>query len=499
MGKIRSFVLQNEEKIHRLLEILPGFFSWNLILFPYWGILVIPEIVAYFVLAFNIYWFYQSLQIALGSFVSHLRIRAAENYDWMKDFKTFPDWKKVHHIVVIPTYKEPLYILDDTIASIANQTFPKKQITLVLATEKKEDKTERKKKVEALKEKYGNLFKNFIVTVHELKGNEVAGKSSNERYAAIKAKKYLVDKKKLNIDYLLVTSCDADTIFPKKFFANISFKFLDDPKRYNRFWQGPIFYYNNIWELPALTRVPNTLGSIYQLSAISRKDRLINISTYTLSLKLLDEVGYWDADKIPEDWGIFFKAYYKKRGDLEVEPVYQPVHVNAPQSTSFFRTLKAQYEQYKRWAWGASDDPWIIKNYFLVPGVPFWDKTMRLVHVIWSHFMWPVNWFIITIGLTLPSLLNPRFARTALGYSVPKLSSAVLTVALIFLVIMLIFDNIYKPKRPEKVPLWRAILIPFEFVLMPVAGFFFTALPGIDAHTRLMLGKYIEYRVTEKV
>jgi len=30
-------------------------------------------------------------------------------------------------------------------------------------------------------------------------------------------------------------------------------------------------------------------------------------------------------------------------------------------------------------------------------------------------------------------------------------------------------------------------------------GFFFSALPGIDAHTRLMLGKYIEYRVTEKV
>jgi len=34
---------------------------------------------------------------------------------------------------------------------------------------------------------------------------------------------------------------------------------------------------------------------------------------------------------------------------------------------------------------------------------------------------------------------------------------------------------------------------------MPIAGFIFTALPGLDAHTRLMLGKYIEYKVTEKV
>lgn len=113
--------------------------------------------------------------------------------------------------------------------------------------------------------------------------------------------------------------------------------------------------------------------------------------------------------------------------------------------------------------------------------------------------MWPVNWFVITLGLTVPSLLNPRFARTALGYTVPKLSSFVLTIALAFLVIMLIFDYIYKPAKPKEYPLWRALLTPFEFVLMPIAGFFFTALPGLDAHTRLMLGKYIEYRVTEKV
>ena len=124
---------------------------------------------------------------------------------------------------------------------------------------------------------------------------------------------------------------------------------------------------------------------------------------------------------------------------------------------------------------------------------------MRLITVFWAHFMWPVNWFIITIGLTVPTLINPAFGRTTLGYTVPKLSSFLLTIALSFLVIMLIYDNIYKPKRPDKFPVWRAILMPLEFVLMPVAGFFFSALPGLDAHTRLMLGKYIEYRVTEKV
>ena len=113
--------------------------------------------------------------------------------------------------------------------------------------------------------------------------------------------------------------------------------------------------------------------------------------------------------------------------------------------------------------------------------------------------MWPVNWFIVTIGLTLPTLINPAFGRTALGYMVPKLSSIILTISLSFFFVLFFIDNVYKPKRPEGVSVWKQILMPFEFVLMPIAGFFFSALPGLDAHTRLMLGKYIEYKVTEKV
>jgi len=496
---MREFIIKHDKVIHRLLEILPGLVSWNIILFPYWGIFVIPTLVAYFVLIFNIYWFYQSLQIAITAIISHLRIQASIAYDWLGDLKTFPDWQKVRHVVIIPTYKEPVYILERTFNSLAEQTLPRKKLVVVLAMEKKEPKEDRAEKVKYLRAKFGQTFAHLFVTVHTLVPGEVVGKASNERHAALWVKEKLITKAKMDINYLVVTSCDADHKYHPQHFACLTFRFLDNPKRYNYFWQPAVMFYNNIWELPAITRVPNTLSSIWNLSLLPRKDRLINAQNYSLSFKLLDEVGYWDPDKIPEDWGIFFKAYYKKRGGVEVEPIYLPLHADAPQSTSFFKTLKNQYEQYKRWAWGVSDDPWIIKNYLLTPGVPFWDKTMRLMFAIWAHFMWPVNWFIITIGLTIPSLLNPAFARTALGYTVPRLSSFVLTVALLFLLVMIIIDNIYKPKRPKEFPLWRALLIPFEFVLMPVAGFFFSALPGLDAHTRLMLGKYLEYRVTEKV
>lgn len=496
---LRNFILKHEKGVLRSLEILPGLVSWNIILFPYWGIFIIPEIVAYFVLAFNIYWFYQSLTIAVTATVSHFRIQAATNYDWVGDLKQFPDWQKVLHLVIIPTYKEPQYILERTLDSLLSQTLPKKQIAVVIAQEDRAPDEDKIDKMSNLKKKYFGNFGHFLITLHKLAPGEVIGKASNERSAAITIKKELIDKRHVNINYVVVSSCDSDHKYHPNYFATLTFKFLDNPDRYLSFWQPAILFYNNIWQLPPITRVQNTLMSIWNLSQLPRRDRLINAQNYSLSLKLLHEVDYWDPDKIPEDWGIFFKAFYKKQGKVEVEPIYLPLTVDAALSTSFWKTVKNQYEQVKRWAWGVSDDPWIIKNYLLTKDIPFLNKTMRLITVIWGHFLWPVNWFIITIGLTLPTLLNPSFGRTTLGYTVPKLSSFILTVALGFLVIMLIFDYIYRPKRPENFPRWRVLLIPFEFVLMPVAGFFFSALPGLDAHTRLMLGKYIEYRVTEKV
>lgn len=497
---MRNFILKHERGVHRLLEILPGLTSWNLILFPYWGIFIFPVAVAYFVLFFDIYWFFQSLTIAITSSISHLRIEASKRFDWLKEVRGFgEDWKKVRHIIIIPTYKEPLHILQRTLSSIASQEFPLKQIFIVLAMEKKEDQAARQEKVAALKGEFGKLFGEFLVTTHELVPGEVAGKSSNECYAAVVAKKRIIQKRKLDIRYITVTSCDADHSFHSKHFSCLTYKFLDDPDRYHKIWQPAVLFYQNIWKLPAITRVFNTLASIYSLSQLPRKDRLINAQNYSLSFWLLDHIGYWDPDVIPEDYHIFFKSFYKTKGKTEVEAIYLPLFADAPEAQTLWGTIKAQYFQYQRWAWGVSDDPYVIKNYLLTQGIPFWAKTMRLLALMRDHFLWPVNWFIITLGISVPALLNPQFSRTVLGYTLPGLSSLILTLALTFLVVMLIIHSKHSPQRPAGYPLWRAFLFPFEFILMPLAGFLFGALPGLDAHTRLMLGKYLQYRVTEKV
>src|SRR3990167_2947893 len=136
---IEEIVERYDRQIRRFLEILPGIFSWSLILFPFWGSFWIPHYVAYFIILFDVYWFYKSANVGITSIISHFKIRAAMAYDWFSDVKKLPDWQKVHHIVVIPNYNEPAHILEKTLESIAGQDLPAKQaITVVLAMEKRE-------------------------------------------------------------------------------------------------------------------------------------------------------------------------------------------------------------------------------------------------------------------------------------------------------------------------------------------------------------------------
>jgi len=499
MKNLRKWITRHPIRTKRFLEVLPGFVSWSLILFPVWGSFLVPEAVAYYIIAFSVYWFYRSMTTAALALLGYFKLKSYQAYDWMADVRLFPDWRRIQHIIVIPTYKEPISTLTRTLEHLAKQTFPTKNIHIMLSFEEREGEKARKKARE-LKKAYGRLFGNLWVTYHPELPGEVKGKSSNTAWGAKEAKRLLIDEEGKNIDYVTITSEDADVLLNRQYFACLTYHFLDDPDRYHIIWQAVLLFYNNIWKVPMPVRVFSSMASVMQLYVVTRKDRLINFSTYTTSLKMIDQIGYWDVDVIPEDWRLFFKAFFELDGQIKVEPVFLPMMADAAEAKGVMNTLKNQYEQVKRWAWGVSDTPYIVQKWVMAENVPFWEKTIRVLRVLEDHFLWPVNWFAITVGALLPPFLNKEFSRTIIGKTLPQVTSGILTICLAALGVMIILNFRLRPKSEKRrIPILSGLWELLEFVTLPIIGFFFTALPGIDAHTRLMLGKYIEYRVTEKV
>ena len=483
-------------KTRRLLELLPGIVSWTLILFPIWGSLLIPTILTYFILFFDVYWFYKSFTLAIFSFIGTNKIKDAEKKNWLAKASVFEDFEKVTHIIVIPNYKEKVEKLRDTLEVLTHQTFPLKRLYIVLAMEEREE--EAKEKAQQLINEFGKKFGGVLATFHPDIPGEVKGKSSNESFGAKVFYDKFVKTQKIDLNYATISSVDADSIFDKQYFSYLSYAFLEDKDRYHKFWQSANVTYNNFWQVPAPVRVTAFFGSLWRTALLVQKDRLVSNSTYSLSFKMLVDIGFWDTDVIPEDYRIFFKAFFSLKGQVWVEPIFLKTSMDSPLSPTYFRSLQNTYDQQRRWSWGVSDDPLFIKWWFTVPEVPFFRKTMLLYHVLLDHFLWPVNWFIITIAANIIPFVNPAFTRTTLGYNLPRLAGLILTSCLFATLSMIVIDYRNRP-HTKNVSRLKQFLFPLEFVLLPIAGFFLATLPAIISHTQLMLGKRIEYKVTEKV
>lgn len=483
-------------KTRRLLELFPGITSWTLIFSPIWGSLLFPHLIAYFILFFDVYWLYKSFSLVATSYIATKKIRVAEQLDWLKKAKEQNNFNKVTHFVIIPNYKETISKLRLTIQSLASQTFPTKRIIVVLAMEEREK--EGRQLADTLIEEFKNKFYTIIATFHPDLPGEVKGKSSNQAYGAKIAYERFIKTGPLDISHATISSVDADSIFDKQYFSYLTYKFLHDTNRYKKFWQSANVSYNNFWKVPAPVRVFAFFGSLWRTGLLVQKDRLITNSTYSLSFSLLHEIGFWDTDVIPEDYRIFFKAFYKLNGNAWVEPIFLKTLMDAPLSSSYTKSLMNKYNQDRRWSWGVSDDPLFIKWWFTVPNVPFVRKTLMLYHVLLDHFLWPVNWFILTIAANIMPFVNPIFSRTTLGYSLPRLAGLILTLCLLSVLIMIYIDFKNRPENQKSSKI-RQLLFPLEFVMLPVVGFFLSTLPALISHTQLMLGKRLEYKVTEKL
>jgi cellulose synthase/poly-beta-1,6-N-acetylglucosamine synthase-like glycosyltransferase len=493
---MRQIFLRYPNKTLRLFEIAIPLFSWFIITLPLWLSFWHPALVAYLIITFDVYWFYKSVTLVIFAVRSFVTFTAHAAINWLAQAKSLPNFEHIWHVIIIPEYQEPLHILKRTLENLANQDFPRERMIVVLATEAKD--TNSAETATQLKKEFGKRFGHFLVTKHTLVAGEIAGKSSNMAHAAKQAA-LLIHSKKIPLPWVTVTSCDADALPHPKYFSALAYQFLKDPERHDHFYQGSIMFYNNIWRIPLPYRFLNTLNSMWNLAFLSQQSRLINFSTYSLSFQTAASVGYWAVDVIPEDYHMFFTVYFARGERVSVQPIFLPILVDAAESTGFFRTFINQYEQSKRWAWGVSDIPYVIREAFLHPEIKLSDRVRRVASLLEHHLLWPTNWFILTLGSTVPPLINQDFARTVLGHNLARISSGILTLSTIFLIIVFIIDWRIKPPPPKSYPKWKLPLLYLQWLTLPIISFFLSALPGLDAHTRLLLGKRLEYRVTEKI
>jgi hypothetical protein len=227
--------------------------------------------------------------------------------------------------------------------------------------------------------------------------------------------------------------------------------------------------------------------------------RLVTQSTYSLSWRAVSEVGYWDTDVIPEDSHMCFKVLFHFGQRVKVRPVWLPVYADAAEGPTLWRTCVNQYHQILRWAWGVSDIPYVALGALRANDMPWHMRLLRVVWYVEEHLMWPAHWFLLTLGGLVPALVNPAYAHTALGVWQAGLVSLIMGLCFPCLLLVIFVDWRLRPEHPDGEDVVDVLIGWASFGLLPVIGLLLCAIPALDAHTRLLFGRRLEYRVTEKV
>ena len=426
--------------------------------------------------------------------VENLKMMAAMPQD-------YPNPAKIYHAVIITAYDEGLEVLTPSIEAVKNSTFPNDHIIMTLAYEARGGE-EMEKVATTLREKYKATFKDFILSKHpaDLPG-EIIGKGPNLAYAGMKVAEY-VKTHKLPTESVIITSLDSDNHMHEKYLDAVAYEFVTHPNRQHLSYQPVSLFTNNIWDAPAPTRIIALSNSFFNIISTMRPHSLRNFASHSQPLQALAAMHFWSKRTIVEDGHQYWRSLFFFDGDYSVLPIRIPIYQDAVLSETFWKTVKAQFVQVRRWYYGASDIAYVGVRLFVPKDqriISFWKLFPKFWRLLDGHVTLAILAPIVAFGAWVPMLMNLS-AHTMVGYNLPNIVSWVETFALIGLIISILVSFRLLPRRPARYKKGKNLLMLIQWILMPVTSILYQSLAAFYAQTRLMLGAYMEkFDVTKKI
>lgn len=506
-----------DRRKYRFLEMLPGFLAWGtflaLIIFSYLN----PVGSAIFIILFDIYWLFLVLFLAIHLLVSYRIMKKHVSVDWKKRCEELGErkllipssgqertirWDDMMQVIIVPTYTESLTVIRSTLDGMVHTEYPKDRFIVVLATEERAG-PEGRERARIIEQEYKDKFETFLVTVHpdNITG-ELKGKGANQAWAAAELKRLVIDPRNLDYDLILLSVFDADTVVSSHYFYCLVYHFLTVASPYRSSFQPVPVYHNNLWQAPFFARVAAFSNTFWQMMQQLRPEKLATYSSHSMTWRALVDIGFWSTNMVSEDSRIFWHCFCYYKGDYRVEPLYFPVSMDICMDKGMVRTAANLYRQQRRWGWGVENIPYLLFN--TGKQWKILDRTAKkryLNHIfvqIYGFHSWATNALITSILGWLPLLLGgDRFNATVLSNNLPTVTKFFMTLAMVGMVVSAIISVLVLPTSSRPKPLQYVVML-VQWIFLPVIIIAFGSIPGLEAQTRLMVGKYMGFWVTPK-
>ena len=292
----------------------------------------------------------------------------------------------LQHVVLICQYKEPREILEATLGSLASQTHAK-DVIVVLACEDRDPTAD--ETFEYLDASLGPSFRSLWRTTHVLRTTtEIAGKSSNENYAARVIWQRLIIDGGLDPGKVMLTIADADSLFDSVFLEHVEAEYHRVPDGSRCIFDAPTHITRNLPECEALIQhfeIARThFCTFYRYSMPSFAQ-----SNYSLTLAFARDLNFWDPLNTSEDMHTTLKALCLTAGADVVVPVWSLILNDAVPGYG------DRWDQAKRHMWGVEEIAWITAQ-FRNLRFKVWLHLTFLVYGQFAKHMTP-SWIVLFV------------------------------------------------------------------------------------------------------
>ena len=257
-------------------------------------------------------------------------------------------------------------------------------------------------------------------------------------------------------------------------FYALTYLFATNPDRYLRFWQAPIRYHSNIWDINPLLRLINAYSTALELAYLAAPWWIpMPMSSYSLSLRLLDTSGYWDADVIADEWHMFIKAYFRPRRRSQAGAHFSALSRPGRRlAKHLWQRSSNRYQQTLRHAWGSQRSRLHRRQNAGTPGNRFHPAFRLLFRVAHDILLAGAGWVILTVGLAA-SVSAPSAAAWASDRVKASATRSLLLLQIAFVLVSMLGivfwyqDVIVRPPRTRRQTLSERCLTLLSFPLLP--------------------------------
>lgn len=418
---------------------------------------------------------------------------------WVHTGPEVPAPDEMRHLVVMPIANEDYEIIEQSLDEILATDYPMDRVVMCLTFEER-SKMWPAAKIAMLEAAYRDKFALVMTTRHPdgLPG-EGRVKGANISWGAQLARQEL-HRRGYTDDQLIVSAFDADTRPSHNYFQVLTYTYLTNPSRDIDSYQPVLLFHNNVWDVTTASRLVGYIASMWTLVDSTRPERLRIFSSHAMGMKALVGVNFWSRNVIPDDSRQFWRMFYGTQGRAKTVPLHVSVYLDGVDADGWYKTMREQYRQIRRWAYGIIDFPYIMEQNAISPKIPLGLRIAQTYRQLSQFHLWAVVPLLLMTLRPITGALQPVAVHSS--WMVADLAALAIIVSGVLSPLGLGVSAVVAlkllPVRPSHRPPRTWIRMAAEWLALPIVAPIFFCAPAIDAQLRLMARRYLGFRVTVK-